>query len=452
MTRLRTRAVIVLLVLMMGGLVLIGLIASPVAVFFPAPLPTLSPQGHHIAINANQQRSRPVQALYHVEALAARVGWTPDLHRQAGDLWVRLGDDDRALFHWEQAAAHQDDLLLLRAIADIYLVRGDWAPATDTLERILTQQPDNAWANYHLGMIRAPFTPTAAEAHLRQAALDPLYNEPARAVRVAIIESQQQTDEETRLPMLIGLAMIDHELWRYAELALDHANDVSLSTVGEPLPEALAYMSLAQDRQGKDGGAAIIAAVQLAPNDAQIRYLLALHYRYAENYPASRDAMIQAVWLSPENPALYAELGTAYRLLGEFEQAERWLQTAVEYSGNAPEYQRLLALFYAEEAFNLGSDGLLALDDMLNTYPDDPDLLAGMGWALFTLGEQAQGRAQVEQALAIDPDNPRATFYKAQMLLILEEDQELARQLLEQVAASDSSFAEDARRVLETMS
>ncbi|MEM6527185.1 MAG: tetratricopeptide repeat protein [Chloroflexota bacterium] len=418
----------------------------------PAVIPTISPQGHNVAIASNQRQNRPVQALYHVEALAARAGWTADLHREAGDLWERIGDPEKALFHRLQATSQYNDALLWRQIAETYVDRREWGHAADSMARILEAEPQNTWASFHLGMLRAPFRPAEAEEYLRQAALDPLYNRAARAVRVTIIEAREDaTIDEARLPMLVGLTMTEHDLWPYAELAFDHANTLAAAISEEPFAEALAYRGLAQDRQGVDGLDSMVAAVQADPNNAQIRYLLALHFRYTENYDASVNAMVQAVQLAPENPALYAELGTAYRLAGDLEQAEAWLQAAVATSNSAPEYVRLLGLFYADEALNMGYNGVTALDETLTMLPDDPDVLAGLGWAQFSTGNRELGRSQVDQALEIAPDNPRAMYYKARIILFDGVNTDVAVRLLEDVAATDNDFTIEAQRLLASL-
>jgi tetratricopeptide (TPR) repeat protein len=362
-----------------------------------------------------------------------------------------VGDSEKALFHREQAAFTYDDVPLLSEIAQAHMERGNWSKAADTLARLLAIEPQNAWANYHLGMIRAPFNPAQAEVYLRQAALDVQFNQSARAVRVAIIESRDDaTIDEVRLPMLIGLTMIEHNLWQYAELAFDHANTLSITIIGEPFADALAYKSLALDRQDKDGGNVILAAIRADPNNAQVRYLLARHYRHHESFTASLDAMIQAVQLAPESPALYTELSTAYRLVGDLQEAEAWLQAAVTYSENAPEYERLLALFYADEAQSLGADGLAAINDTLTSMPDDPDLIAGAAWARFIAGDEEAGLEQIETALQIAPENPRALFYKARMLLVRDEEIDVALQLLRQVATAENDFRLEAQRILDS--
>lgn len=416
----------------------------------PPPAPTVSPDRLQLAITDNRNLGRPMQALYQVEALAARVGWSADLHREAGDLWHLVGDDTRALFHWEQAAIQQTDPLLLRDLAQTYLNRSEWTAATDTLQRLLTLQSDNPWANFHLALILAPSDPQQVQPYLQQAALDPLYSEAARALRVAIIEAERDDTLNTLFwPLQAGQVMVAHGLWPFAEAAFRYANTVTIATLGEPYPEALAYMGLAQDRQGKDGAAMLFEAVRLRPDDAQIRFLQALHYRHVGDVNASLNAIIQAVSLSPDSPALYAELGTAYRLTGNLEQAERWYRAAVAYSHDAPQFQQILQQFYAEEAYNLGNTGLEALDAALVTNPNDPDLLSGLGWAYYNFGDREAALAQLERALEISPSNHRAMYYKARILLDSGDDGAVARRLLEQVAGQDDRFSEEAGRILE---
>ncbi len=418
----------------------------------PRPVPTLSPDRRLLAIETNQAR-RPVQALYHLEALVSEHGWTSERHRLAGDLWFTLGDAPQALFHWQQA--RPDDPLTLQSVTRLYLMQEDWPAALEALQTLVGLQPDNPWANYHLGMLLAPSNPNQAQAHLQKAMQDPAFQEPARAVRVTLLEnrSRQQIEgvDHVGVPVLVGLSLIEHDEWRYAELALSYANALYQAANDAPLPEALAYLSLARDKQGKDGASAIQQAVALRPDDPQIRFLEALHYRHTGAYDASLGAIIQAVALAPDNPTLYAELGTAYRLTGDLQQAEYWLRQAVAFSKNDPIFQNLLAQFYSDEAYNLGSDGLMALDSAIQNNPHNPDLLAGMGWAFYTLGDRDQGEAMIDEALQMAPDNTRAAYYKARVLLGTGTDDTRAQGLLRQVIAADGLFREEAQRILASL-
>ncbi len=284
-------------------------------------------------IEDNRQRGRVMQALYQTEALAARTGWTPTLLLTAGDLWQEAGDVTRALPYW-QSAAQSGDTGILRRLAQTQIDLQYWADATSTLTKLIESDPENFWAHYQLGLIRAAFDSQAAEGYLRIAGRSPEYGEAAAAVLGALSDD----------PMDAGIALAEAQLWPYAELAFQHAADL-----GQSYPEALAYTGLMRDHQGKDGGAWIEQAVRIAPQNPQVRYLQAIHLRLAIEYDASLEAMIQAVALDPENAALYAELGTAYRLTEDLENAEYWLEFAVDLSDNDPRYQQMLDQFRADE-------------------------------------------------------------------------------------------------------
>ncbi len=283
------------------------------------------------------QSGRPLQALYQLEAVAAREGWTSDRYRQAGDLWNRLGDPRRAVAYWESA---DPDAILLRERAQAYIDLGRWADAADTLSNLLTLLPpaatDRAWAQFQLGLISAAYNPAQALDLLRAA--EPTYGDSAAAL-LPILEGAPD-------PLRIGIALSRQNLWAYAELAFSQSAD----------PLASAYGGLARDMQGKDGSTWIETALTLAPDDPQVRFLQALHLRLNYDYAGSLDAMIQAVALDPENPALYAELGRAYQLTGDLATAEHWLKFAVSLDAN---FQPMLDSFYDDEKSALISLGLV---------------------------------------------------------------------------------------------
>jgi cytochrome c-type biogenesis protein CcmH/NrfG len=181
-----------------------------------------------------------------------------------------------------------------------------------------------------------------------------------------------------------------------------------------------------------------------------VLYLHGLHLRSLGDYQQSLDRLIQVAALEPQNPAFLAELGTAYRLANDLPSAEYWLRTAAALSPGNSHFQELLALFYAEEGYNLTSGGLDTLEQAARLMPDDPDVLAAYGWALYTSGDPEAALSQLDTALAISPLHPRSLYYKAQISL---ERGNLgqAASLFEQVADSHSEFSDEARRVLESL-
>jgi tetratricopeptide (TPR) repeat protein len=243
--------------------------------------------------------------------------------------------------------------------------------------------------------------------------------------------------------MPVGFALAQAELWPYAELAFQHATNVN-----PDYAEAQAYVGLARDRQGKDGDAWVARALTLDQQSDTVRFIQGLHLRQKQDFAGSLEAFVLAVALNPQNPAYYAELGTAYRLADDMDNAERWLQVAVDVSNRDPRFQQLLALFYADEEYQLNDGGLALLESLTQAMPDDLDVQAGFGWALYQAGDPQGALAQLDGILERVPDHARSLYYKA--TIWLETDHlDRAIPLFEQVATQPSPFQEEARRIIE---
>lgn len=388
-------------------------------------------------ISANWQQGRLVQALYQTEAVAQAEGWTPERLRFAGEIWQALGDIGQALPYWEAASAGlPNDRPLARRLAEAYLTLQRWPQALDQLNRLVELEYSDTWAHFQLGMLRAAFDPPTAEVHLKLAVRAPQYQ--AIAARLLFVIDKYRTDPLIGMP--VGLALADAEQWPLAELAFQYAADV-----GQQYPEALAYVALARDRQGKDSRAAMSRALLFGSQNAVVRFIQGLYLRQQNDLAGSLDALVQASVLDPDNPAYYAELSSAYRLLGDMDNAERWLRTAVEVSNQDPRFQQLLALFYAEAAPQLSE-----LEALATIVPDDPDVQAGLGWGLYRAGDTAAALEKLDAILGTAPQHPRSLYYKARILLETNRLDE-ARLLLSQLATLDSPFRAEARRMLETV-
>jgi tetratricopeptide (TPR) repeat protein len=404
-------------------------------------LPT-SPPDPLAHLETARREGRIMQAIYHAEAAALDMGWTPGLLRQTGDLWREAGDLTRAVDYWAAAAALDPaNAALLRGLAEAHIELQQWARAAAVLEQLVVLDPDDTFAHLRLALIQAPFNPQSAEEHLRVVVREPAYNEIALPL-LAVVTSEPA---DPLISLRVGLALVEQGLWSYAELAFMHA-----ATVAAPFGEALAYAAFARDNQGKPSADLIAQAVALEPDNARIRYLQGLHYRRLGDDRASIYVLMLAISFDPENPAYYAELGTAYRLAGDLQAAEYWLKTAVIFSNEDPRFQEMLALFYAEESEHLTEEGFGVLTDLVGSLPDDPDVQAGHGWALHTMGESEASLAALDNALAADPENPRALYYKGRVLIDLGRLDEAAA-LLERVTDSESVFAEQARQALDTL-
>ena len=401
---------------------------------YPTAQPTLDNQ---TLVIQSHNRSRWMQTLYHIEQQALQSGWTSDLYRQAGDVWWNMGDISRAIPYWSGALEAIDDADLLRTVANSYINLGQWTQARLTLEKLLDIKPNDEWSNYQLGMILAPFNPIKSMLFFDSVPLD----SPFSQIIIAVRNELRIEPEDPLISLRVGLTLINFRQWEYAELALQHASDISY-----PNPQALAYLGWVKSIQGKDGSLWIEQASILAPQDPEVWYLRGLHFRARADYVQSLDSIAQSVRLAPNNAGLYAELGTGFRLIGDLEQAEHWLDYAVSASANTPEYQQILENFYIETAYLSPSDIIDSLKAPANN-SKNPDLVSAYGWALHSTGESEAGLEQIEHALEIDPNNNRALLDKARVLLDTGRQPE-AIPLLERVAQTYTPYGTDAQEIL----
>jgi tetratricopeptide (TPR) repeat protein len=400
------------------------------------PTPTTDP------ILSNRRDGREMQALYHIEVQAAQSGWTFELARTAGDIWRSLGDMSNAVAYWEIALTFApSDANLTRQVAQAYIDLQEWARAANTLERLVTIAPDEVWGHYQLGLLRAPFDSETAISHLQIASLSPNFI----VVSQALLTVLQENGSDPLLAMHVGMALGEQGLWAYAEIAFAHAADLFA-----PFPEALAYTGLARDWQGKDGSTWIEQAVELAPENSQVLFVQGIHLRLIGDLRGSLDALLLALSLDAGNPAICAELAETYRQMGDLASAGFWFQQAVQFSNNDPEVQRLLALFYAEEAVELAALGLDVPGQINTLAPTDADAHAELAWSFYQAGDVTTATREINAALSIDPLNSRALYYQARMLLDTGNTQQAVSNL-QLVAVSGSEFAAEAQRILESL-
>lgn len=296
-----------------------------------------------------RQSGRPIQALYQVGSAAQLNGWTPELSWLAGDLWKEAGQPQIALPYWLAAAETIDDLALWQDIANAATEAAEWSVASDAWQRVVQLSPENTTAQFQRGLLMSALDPEAALDSLAYAREDLAYQEMSDALRSAITGATDDVHRRTR----VALLFVERELWPYAHLAFEQ---MVMNGTDTPLVEA--YYGLATDQIGGDGGAYVRTAVQRAPDDPQVRLLEGLHLRARRDDAGSIAAFTAAAALDPSSPALLAELGTAYRLAGDFASARHWYEQAIALSNGAVPFVDLLQTLTMDEQQVLSDLGL----------------------------------------------------------------------------------------------
>jgi tetratricopeptide (TPR) repeat protein len=349
--------------------------------------------------------NRPDQAAMLLGQQAGLHGWSADMRRKMADVLIAQGEREQAALFWQASlSGSRDDIATLRKLVDYYLNNRDWTATIESLSRLIAIDPADERSLYQLGLLIAPTDAATALTYLDRAAADPQYRAAAPAIRAAIIA--HSTESPAALAFQVGLALMSLQVWPYAEHALTLAVEKDASNA-----VALAFLGVAQDQQSRDGWPMIDKAFIAAPGDPMVNYAVALHWRLAGNAQKALAALVRAQALDPRNPAIAAEIGLVYQMEGRFDEAALWLNVAVTLAPNHAGFRTLLATFYADTHYNLADEGLNAIRRLAQLSPDDADVHASLGWALFSTGQVDAARVELEKALVLDPTNVRARYY-----------------------------------------
>ena len=119
---------------------------------------------------------------------------------------------------------------------------------------------------------------------------------------------------------------------------------------------------------------------------------------------------LRAEQLDPRNPAIHYGLGKAYWARDRLEDAEEHLKRALEiFPGHHDSRMTLSALLIRSGRFEEAiHESDILIDDA--TYPTPWRALANRGWAQLQVGQVAQARDSLEEALEFSPDFWPATL------------------------------------------
>ncbi len=100
---------------------------------------------------------------------------------------------------------------------------------------------------------------------------------------------------------------------------------------------------------------------------------------------------------------LSAYLGDIYLALDDLPRAETNITHALEHNSGASHYHYLLGMVYS--AGLRWREAIDALWHALELSPDDDEYLRALGWAVFSSGDEAQGRSLLQEALRVNVSN-----------------------------------------------
>lgn len=344
-------------------------------------------------------------AAVYLNALAAD-GWTPELYSEQARLAEAERDPLAAAYWTASLTGGPGDAPTLRILAEAALTERDWTRAIEYYQQAVALDAQDMRAVYRLGLLLAPSEPRIAEPLLLRALQDARYAVGAQAVRAVFVDYGGEAPAS--FAFRVGLALVNRGEWPFVERALTLA-----LARGSVIPQALAFLGLAQDQQGRDGWPAISKALESAPADALVNYAAGVHWRLKGDTQQALGVLKFAWSADSQNPAIAAEMGMVYRTGRALPEAAQWLRLAVLLAPNEPGFRVLLTNFYADESFDLAGDGMATIRSAAEILPDNADVAASLGWALLSTDQAEAAQPILEKAIRLDAANMRARYYFA---------------------------------------
>jgi tetratricopeptide (TPR) repeat protein len=364
-----------------------------------------------------------------------------------GELYIRQARETGDVAGYQRAEMALKEALQLVphyapagiSLASVYYAQHDFDTALEVAKQIYENDPRNIPALVIMG-----------DAHLSLGN----YNQ-AEEIYRALVE------QDTAPPVLARLAHME-ELQGHPEEALQLMRRAAGSALraGGTRENVAWYLLRVGDMyfnlgRIKDSGAYYEASLRVF-EDYHLAFAGLGKVRAAQGkYEEAIEYYQQASNLLPQ-PDFLAALGDLYMLTNQPEEAQFQYDT-VEYIGklaavNQQIYNRQLANFYSDHDLHLGEALRLALAELearQDIYGYD-----AAAWAYYKNGRFEEAQAAMEQALALGTRDPQLHFHAGLIALALGEEAQ-ARAYLEQALEINPRFsilyAQEARRILENL-
>lgn len=351
-------------------------------------------------------RNRLDCALILVESEADATGWNARLHGQAARILVRMSRSVQASLHWHALVSSPDAPSDLRreawnGIGGLAVSRRDWTTLEQAATQLVLLDPNDRQGNLWRGLLTIATDPRAGSDALTRTGGDPL----ALRIQSGMSQLYAQVDPGS-LAFEAGLVLLEAEQYGFAERALKLAISAGIQD-----GVAFAYLGVAQDYLGEDGSDMLGRAVAIAPNDAQVRLLEALHLRLRGQPSAALNVLNQVGSANPRDPYVALELGRTTRALGLLADAHDWFAQAVYLAPQERSFAEVQALFLLEENYELAGRGLIALTASNQRFPESGMIWTALAWAQVNSNQPNLALQSFEKAIQYSPNDPHPYFY-----------------------------------------
>ncbi len=163
-------------------------------------------------------------------------------------------------------------------------------------------------------------------------------------------------------------------------------------------------------------------------------------------YPPAEEHLRQALELQPDFPLYEADLGTFYFNTGRIKEAEVHLRRALELAEDDAQSHALLGyIAYLRDRLD---EAIGHFEAAIRYQPEGPSHYNNLGFLYLLKGRVEDAKAMFEKALALRPRYIRATYNRA-LIAWLEEDDETAAELYAQAREREGSGEELEEHILD---
>ncbi len=389
-----------------------------------------------------------------LQAAVAQDGKNAVLRFNLGRALVAANQPDRARLQFQEAVKLQPAYMAARlSLAQLYVVRRDYANAIEQTRQILQLDPRNLAAKLIRTSALASMNDRIQARNELSQILQENPNSPEAAIQLAIINLSEQRYKEAEdifariykaqpadLRALMGLSetYAAQKQWEKAEQLIQaelakHPGRLELhgalgnieyragrysqaieqfQILVQARPDSGdAYIRLGQAyRMNKDVRAAIRTfdkARQLRPNDPAPYVQLALLWESQGEQKQARPIYEQILKLQPDNPIALNNL--AYILTetgGDLDQALNLAQRARQKLPQDADVADTLGWIYIKK--NLTENAVDIFRDLVNKYPERSTFHYHLGMALYQRGDKPQAKKELQSALTKKPSAEEA--------------------------------------------
>jgi tetratricopeptide (TPR) repeat protein len=328
-----------------------------------------------------------------------------DVYSKIGFVAFEKEQYEEAVTAWKKALEIKPSITGLRHnLARAFLELGKYSEATEELEKEIEISPRSTVSYYLLGRayLQLKEYDKAKKYYEKVIELRPDHTQ-AHYGLSSVYAKQKQPDKAKEY-----MAIFKKLKARQTDV-LQHRDKVAMDVVAAP--KALVALVMDAEKLYRERGdlqkteELLKRAATLEPKNTVCLERLASLYQMSGRIPDALAQFEQFREIEPQNPLCYLNIGILSSQLKRFADAEKSFQQVIAFAPNQSVGYRYLARLYLRTNSKLIEARKLA--ERAAALEANADSYFILSWACDVNGDSASALAAIEQAIQLDPDNPK---------------------------------------------